>query len=80
MQQMHCNKWCQHGPVLALQVAWLLQLCGLSVPTPKEFDDPNTTLQSLMQVNGSTYITSSNLNAWSCRGKAWQVGLYTASL
>ncbi|KAF6265151.1 intra-flagellar transport protein 57-domain-containing protein [Scenedesmus sp. NREL 46B-D3] len=29
--------------------AWLLQLCGLSVPTPKEFDDPNATLQGLMQ-------------------------------
>ncbi|WIA17771.1 hypothetical protein OEZ85_009284 [Tetradesmus obliquus] len=29
--------------------AWLLQLCGLSVATPKEFDDPNATLQGLMQ-------------------------------
>ncbi|WIA38068.1 hypothetical protein OEZ86_001437 [Tetradesmus obliquus] len=29
--------------------AWLLQLCGLSVPMPKEFDDPNATLQGLVQ-------------------------------
>lgn len=33
-----------------MQAAWLLQLCGLSVATPKEFDDPNATLQGLMQV------------------------------
>jgi hypothetical protein len=33
-----------------MQAAWLLQLCGLSVPTPKEFDDPNSILQGLMQV------------------------------
>eukprot|EP00775_Hariotina_reticulata_P008504 gene8504-8686_t len=29
--------------------AWLLQMCGQSVPWPKEFDDPNTTLQGLLQ-------------------------------
>lgn len=27
------------------QAVWLLRLCGITVPTPKEFDDPNTTLQ-----------------------------------
>lgn len=32
-----------------LQAAWLLQLCGTSIPTPKEFEDPNATLQALLQ-------------------------------
>ena len=32
-----------------LQAAWLLQLCGTNIPTPKEFDDPNTTLHALLQ-------------------------------
>eukprot|EP00879_Flechtneria_rotunda_P033015 GHRR01036530.1.p1 GENE.GHRR01036530.1~~GHRR01036530.1.p1 ORF type:complete len:417 (+),score=164.74 GHRR01036530.1:845-2095(+) len=29
--------------------AWLLQSCGMSTPTPKEFDDPNATLQAILQ-------------------------------
>lgn len=33
---------------LRLQVAWLLQLCGINVPPPKEFDDPNATLSNLL--------------------------------
>lgn len=28
-----------------LQAVWLLRLCGITLPSPKEFDDPNTTLQ-----------------------------------
>jgi hypothetical protein len=28
-----------------VQVVWLLRLCGVTLPTPKQFDDPNTTLQ-----------------------------------
>lgn len=27
-----------------------MQLCGVNIPTPKEFDDPNATLQGIMQV------------------------------
>lgn len=33
-----------------MQAAWLLQLCGSNIPTPKEFDDPNTTLQTILQL------------------------------
>eukprot|EP00878_Enallax_costatus_P035766 GHUV01039981.1.p1 GENE.GHUV01039981.1~~GHUV01039981.1.p1 ORF type:complete len:371 (+),score=125.12 GHUV01039981.1:382-1494(+) len=29
--------------------AWLLQLSGTNIPTPKEFDDPNATLHALLQ-------------------------------
>jgi hypothetical protein len=38
-------------PVLTtciLQAAWLLRLCGVSAHSPKEFDDPNTTISNLL--------------------------------
>ena len=31
-----------------LQAAWLLRLCGVSAHSPKELDDPNTTIANLL--------------------------------